>query len=50
MKKHNDYEIIAAFKYADKKMLVISIRGAACIMPEDDYNRILITERKNKQY
>lgn len=44
------YSIISAFECNGKKMLVIRMSGAACVMPEDDYNRIIITERKYKQW
>lgn len=31
-------------------MLVVRMGGAACVVPEEDYNRIIITERKYKQW
>ena len=44
--RKDKYKIIAAFECYDKKMLVISMSGATCVMPEEDYNRIIISERK----
>lgn len=42
----NGYNIIAAFESNGRKMLIIRMSGATCIMPEEEYNRIIITERK----
>lgn len=44
------YSIIGAFECNGKKMLVIRMNGTACVMLEEDYNRIIITERKYKQW
>lgn len=44
------YSIISTFEHNGKKMLVVRMSGAACVMPEDDYNRIIITERKYKRW
>lgn len=33
-----------------KKMLVIRMSGAACVMSEEAYNRIITAERKYKQW
>lgn len=44
------YSIISAFECNGKKMLVIRMTAAACIMSEEDYNRIIIAERKYKQW
>lgn len=44
------YSIISTFKYNGKKMLVVRMSGAACVMSEEDYNRIVIAERKYKQW
>lgn len=38
------------FVYNGKKMLVVRMSGAACIMSEAEYNRIIIAERKYKQW
>lgn len=44
------YNIITAFECGGIKMLIVGMGGAACIMPERDYNRIIIAERKyNRQ-
>lgn len=44
-----DYSIISAFECNGKKMLVIRMSGAACVLPEDDFNRIITDERRYKQ-
>lgn len=44
------YSITSAFECNGMKMLVISMSGAACVMPENDYNRIIIAERKYRQW
>lgn len=46
---NNVYSIVSAFRYNGKKMLVIRTDGAACVMSEDEYNRIIIVEKKYKQ-
>lgn len=43
------YNIIGAFEYDGNKMLVLRMNGAACVMSEEEYNRIVIAERKYKQ-
>lgn len=43
------YSIIGTFKCNGKKMLIVRMSGAACIMQEDDFNRIITDERKHKQ-
>lgn len=47
--KRNTYEVGSAFAYGKTKMLIVQMCGAACIMPEEEYNRIVIAERKYKQ-
>lgn len=44
------YSIISAFECDGNKMLVVRMSGATCVMSEEDYNRIIITERKYKQW
>lgn len=44
------YSIIGAFECNGKKMLVVRTSGAACVMSEEDYNRIIIEERKYRQW
>lgn len=44
------YCIISTFECNGNKMLVVRTSGAACVMSEEDYNRIIITERKYKQW
>lgn len=44
------YSIISTFECNGKKMLVVRMNGAACVMTEEDYNRIIITERKYEQW
>lgn len=46
----NVYNIVAAFDCDGRKMLVVRMSGATCIMPEADYNRIIIAERKYNQW
>lgn len=43
------YSIVGALRYNGKKMLVVRTDRAACVMSEDEYNRIIIAERKYKQ-
>lgn len=43
------YKIISAFECDEKKMLVVGMSGAACVMSEEDYNRIITEERKYRQ-
>lgn len=43
-----EYSIINAFE-CNGKMLVVRMSGAACVMSEGDYNRIIIAEKKYKQ-
>lgn len=44
------YSITSTFECNGRKMLVVRVSGAACVMTEEDYNRIIITERKYKQW
>lgn len=44
------YNIICAFEYNGVKMLTVRMSRAACIMSERDYNRIIIAERKYRQW
>ena len=44
------YNIISAFEYNGVKMLTVRTNGAACIMSERDYNRIIIAERKYRHW
>ena len=32
-----------------RKMLIVSMEGAARVIPEEDYNRIIVAERKYEQ-
>lgn len=43
------YKIIGAFECDGNKMLIVRMNETACVMAEEDYNRIIITERKYKQ-
>lgn len=43
------YNIIRKFECCGKTMLVVRMSGAACVLPQDDFNRIIIDERKYKQ-
>lgn len=45
MKKYV-YSICGEFICNEKKMLVIRMDGATCVMPEEDYNRIITAEIK----
>lgn len=45
----DSYSITSAFECNGVKMLVIRMSGAACVMSEEDYNRIIIEERKYRQ-
>lgn len=47
---NNVYSIVSAFRYNGKKMLVVRMNGAACVMTEDEYIKIIIAERKYKQW
>lgn len=44
------YSIIGTFKCNGKKMLIVRMSGAACIMSEEDYNRIITAERKYRRW
>lgn len=44
------YSIIGVFKCNGNKMLIVRMSGAVCVMTEKDYNRIIITEKKYKQW
>lgn len=47
----NTYKIIGKFKYYENTMVIVMMNGAACIMPEREFNRIIETERKwNKEH
>lgn len=41
-----EYTIIGRFKYNGNNMLVVRKDGAACVMSEIEYNRIIEAERK----
>lgn len=43
----NKYDIIGIFECNGKTMLIVKMSGATCVMPIEDYNRIIITERKH---
>lgn len=43
------YNIIRKFECYGKKMLVVRMSGAACVLPEDDFNRIITDKRRYKQ-
>lgn len=43
------YSIFSTFECNGKKMFVVRTSGAACVMSEEDYNRIITDERKHKQ-
>lgn len=47
MKK--DYEIISSFVYSGNNFLVVRMTGAACTMSIDEYNRMIMAERKYLQ-
>lgn len=47
---NNVYSIVGVFRYNGKQMLVLRTDGAACVMSEDEYNRVIIAERKYKQW
>lgn len=44
------YSIIDVFECNGNKMLIVRMSGAACVMLEEDYNRIVIAERKYRQW
>lgn len=44
------YSIISTFEYNGKKMLVVRMSGAACVMSEEDYNKIITAERKYRRW
>lgn len=44
------YSIIDVFECNGNKMLIVRMSGAACVMLEEGYNRIVTTERKYKQW
>lgn len=43
------YKIIHKFECYGNKMLVVRMDGAACVMSESEYNRIIVNERKHEQ-
>ncbi|ENZ28696.1 hypothetical protein [Enterocloster clostridioformis] len=43
------YKIIDDFLCGGQKMVIIGMSGDTCIMPKEDYNRIIIAERKYKK-
>lgn len=47
--KKEKYKIVRVFECSGKKMLVTGMKGAACVMPEEEYNRIIIAERRYNQ-
>lgn len=40
------YTIVSKFECNGNTMLVIRMKGAACVMPEIEYNRMIEAERK----
>ena len=40
------YTIVSKFECNGDTMLVVRMDGAACVMPEIEYNRMIETERK----
>lgn len=44
------YNIISGFECNGNKMLVIRMSEAACVMSEEDYNRIITEERKYRRW
>lgn len=44
------YRIISRFECNGKKMLVIRTSEAACVMSEEDYNKIITAERKYRRW
>lgn len=46
---NNVYSIVGVLRYNGNKMLVVRMNRATCVMLEDEYNRIIIAERKYKQ-
>ena len=42
----NTYTIVSKFECNGNTMLVIRMYGAACVMPEIEYNRMIEAERK----
>lgn len=44
--KKNVYNIKDSFECDGKNMLIVRMNGAACVMPEIEYNRIIEAERK----
>lgn len=40
------YNIIRKFECCGKKMLVVRMSGAACVMLEDDFNKIIVAEEE----
>ena len=47
---NNIYNVITAFDCNGSKMLIVQMNRATCIMLEAEYNRIIIAERKYKQW
>ena len=43
------WKIIDDFLCGGQKMVIIGMSGDTCIMPKEDYNRIIIAERKYKK-
>ena len=44
------YTIVNKFECSGNTMLVVRMNGAACVMPEIEYNRMIETERKYYQW
>lgn len=44
------YNIIRSFFCNNKKMLVIRMSGAACVMPEEDYHRLITEGRRYRRW
>lgn len=47
--RKNRYTLLNKFECCKKTMVIVIIKGkAACVMPEEDYNRIIEMERESK--
>lgn len=45
------YKIVGKFECCGKIMVTVMMSGAACVMPENEFNWIIETERKwNREY
>lgn len=43
------YKVLNEFRCCGVTMVTVIMKGAACVMPESDYNRIMEDERKYKK-